>query len=96
MEDGPEANKRFWTQWLAAFPDTVVTVEDIVVSGDRVVGRFTYRATHAGEFMGVLPSGKRVEIRSIDIWRVEGGKFVEHWDELGGLEFLTEAGPSGA
>lgn len=88
VEDGPEANKRFWAYWLSAFPDTEVTVEDVVAAGDRVVGRFTYRATHAGEFMGVAPTGERIEMRSIDVWRVEGGKFVEHWDELGGLEFL--------
>jgi predicted SnoaL-like aldol condensation-catalyzing enzyme len=25
---------------------------------------------------------KPIEMRSIDIWRTENGKFVEHWDEL--------------
>ena len=89
VEDGPEANKRFWAYWLSAFPDTQVTVEDAFAAGDRVVGRFTYRATHTGEFMGVAPTGERIEMRSIDVWRVEGGSFVEHWDEVGGLEFLT-------
>ena len=30
--------------------------------------------------MGVPPSGAQVELHSIDIWRVENGKFAEHWD----------------
>ena len=92
VENGREANKQFWSYWLSAFPDTEVTVEDAFVAGDRVVGRFTYRATHAGEFMGAKPTGQRVEMTSIDIWRVEDGKFVEHWDELNGLEFFGKLG----
>ena len=99
VENGREANKRFWSYWLRAFPDTEVTVEDAFASeaGDRVAGRFTYRATHAGEFMGARPTGRRVEMTSIDVWRVEGGRFVEHWDELNGLEFFGQLGlvPSG-
>lgn len=90
VEDGIEANRRFWVGWLAAFPDTEVTVEDALAAGDRVVGRFTYRATHTGTFMGVPPTGNRVEMRSIDIWRVEGGRFAEHWDELNTLELFVQ------
>lgn len=92
VEGGLEANKRFWSYWLSAFPDTEVTVEDAISVGDRVVGRFTYRATHTGEFMGFAPTGDPVEMKSIDIWRVEGGKFVEHWDELNTLEFFQALG----
>lgn len=92
VENGREANKQFWSYWLSAFPDTQVTVEDAFVAGDRVVGRFTYRATHVGEFMGAKPTGQRVEMSSIDIWRAEDGRFVEHWDELNGLEFFGQLG----
>jgi predicted ester cyclase len=94
VEDGREANKQFWSYWLGAFPDTEVIVEDAFASeaGDRVVGRFTYRATHNGEFMGAEPTGRPVEMRSIDIWRVERGRFVEHWDELNALELFGQLG----
>lgn len=98
VEDGREANKRFWSYWLSAFPDTEVTVEDAFAVGDRVVGRFTYRATHEGEFMDAAPTGRSVEMTSIDIWRVEAGVLVEHWDELNGLEFFGQIGlvPAGS
>jgi predicted pyridoxine 5'-phosphate oxidase superfamily flavin-nucleotide-binding protein len=32
------------------------------------------------------------ELRSIDIWRVQDGKFVEHWDELNLLEVFQQMG----
>ena len=92
VADGREANRQFWTAFFGALPDLSVTVEDIVVSGDRVVGRFTYRGTHTGELMGIPPSGNRVEMRSIDIWRVEDGMFVEHWDELNLMEVFQQIG----
>jgi predicted ester cyclase len=57
-----------------------------------VVGRFVYRGTHSGEFMGIPASGRSVEMRSIDIWRVADGMFVEHWDELNTLQFFQQIG----
>lgn len=92
VADGREANKQFWSQWLTAFPDTQVTVEDVLVVEHNVIGRFTYRATHQGYFMGVSPTGNPITMRSIDIWRVQDGKFVEHWDELNTLELFQQIG----
>jgi predicted ester cyclase len=69
--DGREANRRFWAAFFTALPDLSATMEDFVTSGDRVVGRFVYRGTHACELMGIPASGNQVEMRSIDIWRVE-------------------------
>ena len=90
--DGREANRQFWAAFFAGLPDLSATVEDLVMSGDRVVGRFVYRGTHTGELMGIPASGKPVEMRSIDIWRVEDGMFAEHWDELNLLEMFTQMG----
>jgi steroid delta-isomerase-like uncharacterized protein len=92
VDDGREANRQFWASFFKALPDLTATMEDLVISGDRVVGRFAYRGTHLGEFMGIPASGRPVEMRSIDIWRVADGLFVEHWDELNTLEFFSQMG----
>jgi predicted ester cyclase len=84
--------KAFFTGWLAAFPDTHVVVEDSLTSGDTLVGRFTYTATHTGPFLGIAGTGNRIIMRSIDIWRVREGKFIEHWDELNLLEVFQQLG----
>jgi steroid delta-isomerase-like uncharacterized protein len=99
VADGREANREFWTAFFDAIPDLRATMEDLVVAGDRVVGRFIYRGTHTNELMGIPASGSPVEMRSIDIWRVEDGMFVEHWDELNMLEVFQQIGalpPAGA
>ncbi len=90
--DGREANRQLWTMFYAAMPDMQVTQEDLIVSGDRVVGRYTYRGTQTGEFMGIPASGNPIAMRSIDIWRAKDGMFVEHWDELNVLEVFQQMG----
>jgi predicted ester cyclase len=92
VENGREANRTFWADFLTAFPDMTATMEDLVVAGDRVVGRFTYRGTHLGPLYGIAATGNPVEMRSIDIWRVVNGEFVEHWDELNMLEVFQAVG----
>jgi steroid delta-isomerase-like uncharacterized protein len=92
VADGREANRQFWTAFFAGLPDVSVTMQDLVISGDRVIGRFVYRGTHTGDFMGIPASGNPVEMRSIDIWRLQGGMFVEHWDELNLMQVFQQMG----
>ena len=35
--------------------------------------------THSGEFLGVAPTQKRVEIRYMDFWKVVDGKIVDNY-----------------
>lgn len=53
--------------------------------------RATMSATHQGSFMGIPPTGKRVEISGIEYFRLANGKIVERWvmfDDLGLMEQL--------
>ncbi|MHA3701194.1 ester cyclase [Jatrophihabitans sp. YIM 134969] len=98
---GREGNRVFWTAFFAALPDLTATQGDLVVAGDRVVGRYVYRGTHTGDLMGIPATGRPVEMRSIDIWRVADDMFVEHWDELNLLQVFQQIGvipalPSGS
>ena len=81
---------------LAAFPDSRVTVEDLIAEGDKVVTRFTWRGTHHGEFMGVPPTGRRVEVGGIWIHRLENERIVEgrEWGQVDWLGLLRQLGAS--
>jgi len=62
-----------------AFPDLHLTIETQVAEGDWAVMRLTYQGTHLGPFMGVPPTGKKVEFRAITMNRYADGKSVENW-----------------
>lgn len=86
-----EGLKGGFAEYLAAFPDARMIVEDMFGAGDKVAVRFTCRGTHQGQFMGVPPSGQPVTMTAILIHRLAGGKMVEDWewsDQLGVLRQL--------
>lgn len=62
-----------------AFPDLEVTIDDQYADGDTVITRKSYRATHGGPFLGIAPTGKRVQFTVMDIIRLRDGRYVEHW-----------------
>ena len=92
--DGRESFKQFVTVFRAAFPDLRLTIEDMIAEGDKVVCRITITGTHTGdsEFMGVAPSGKPIELETIDILRFDNGKMVEHWGRTDLLCMLQQLG----
>ena len=75
---------------FAATPDHRMHVEDRIIAGDKVVARTTHTATHTQTFRGIPPTGKPFTFRTIDIWRVENGKFAEHWDLTDAAEVLSK------
>ena len=91
---GPDSAVSFFKDWLQAFPDGEVVCEEALAAGTpsagRVVGRFTYTGTFTNSMMGMPPTGKRVVMRSIDIWRVSDGRLAEHWDELNTADWFAQ------
>jgi len=74
-----EAAKQEAADFRRGFPDVVSTIEDLIAEGNKVVARWRSRATHRGEYMGILPTGKGVEFTGISVYRMEGGKIAESW-----------------
>ena len=89
---GREGLKQLVMMVLSAFPDIHPTVEDAVAEGDKVAVRIVARGTHQNAFMGIPPSGKAVEWREMHIYRVVGGKIVEHWGEIDQFGLLQQIG----
>jgi predicted ester cyclase len=75
-----------------AFPDYAGTNVDQIAEGDKVANRFVFLGTHLGEFMGVAPTGKRVEFIGNSIDRVVDGRIVESWVEVDVLGVLRQLG----
>ena len=57
-----------------------------------MVVRWTWRATHKGEYMGIAPTGKQVTLTGIAISRVVDGKTVEEWGEMDNLGMMQQLG----
>ena len=69
----------FFAARLAGVPDLKVEIEAMVASGDKVAASFVYTGTHGGLYFGVAATHKPLRFTSCDIFRVSGGRIVEHW-----------------
>lgn len=76
----------------AAFEDFRATMLDQIAEGDKVVTRKVFHGRHTGEFHGIAPTGREVEIQVIDIVRVVDGRIVEHWNCVDRLGLLAQLG----
>ena len=62
-----------------AFSNKVCIDEARITQGEWCAAFGRQEADHSGEFMGISPTGKRVEIRYMDFWKVVDGKIVDNW-----------------
>jgi steroid delta-isomerase-like uncharacterized protein len=82
LDDGSDRRGReaYWTfvrRYRDAFPDLEVTVEDVVSEGDKIVLRSTVRGTHEGTFLGVEPTGRRIDVTRMVVHHIDDGRIVE-------------------
>jgi predicted ester cyclase len=98
LSPGPEGQKQALTYYLTAFPDAKGTIHDIFAKDDRVALRWSARASHLGEWLGIPPTGQHSTMSGITIYRIAEGKAVEGWSSIEvnpteeELRWLTEGG----
>ena len=89
---GLEGFKQWAITGRTGLPDMHITIEDMVAEGDKVAKRWTFRATHKGDFFGIPPTGKQVAWTGTTIYRIAGGKIVEIWWNIDVLGLFQQMG----
>jgi steroid delta-isomerase-like uncharacterized protein len=74
------------------FGEMYFVIEDQFAEGDRVATRWTMRAVHQGEYMGVPATGRPVTLAGISIYRFTDGKVAEGWVNSDDLGLLRQIG----
>ena len=96
LEGGMEKGLEGWRKGVAAYfevwPDCHWEVRQIVAEGDLVCVRCVWTGTHSGEWMGVPASGKKIKVANVDVYRLEDGKFAEHWDVMDAMSIFKQIG----
>jgi predicted ester cyclase len=90
-ESGQEGVKRTIRYLRSAFPDFTLTIDELVVAGDKVWARQHGGGTNLGSFAGRPATGIAMTTDVFDVCRFEDGKMVEHWgvpDQLGAMQRL--------
>jgi steroid delta-isomerase-like uncharacterized protein len=97
---GVDAIRQTVVMYRSAFPDIHYTVEDQIAEGDKVLSRWTIRATHRGELQGIPPTGKSFTISGMTVDQGRDGQFIQSWINWDMLSMLQQIGvvpePSGS
>jgi steroid delta-isomerase-like uncharacterized protein len=75
-----------------AFPDWHITIEDMIVEGDKLVARMSVTGTHRGPFFGIPATGRRIATSGTHTLRYAGGKLAEHWSHSDDLRMMQQLG----
>ncbi len=93
---GPEAFRQLVLVYRTAFPDVHLTVEDVFAVGDRVAVRWVSRGTHLGPMMGIPPSGRKIEVMGMSLFRIAGHQVAEEWEGFDTLGLMQQLGVTDA
>ena len=95
-QEGIENFRRLFELAFIAFPDWHEEIRDIVAEDDRVWVRVEATGTHTGEWSyngaRLSPTGNRITMMMIFIWRIADGRLVEGWEVESDLDFLYKLG----
>ncbi len=89
---GPAGFKPFHAKFCAALSDLHVTIEDVIDEGDKVAVRFSVKARHTGDGLGVPPTMRPVAVEGLAIARIHEGRVVEGWNALDQLGLFVQLG----
>ena len=89
---GAEGMRQHLVAVKKTYPDYKMKVIRQYVDGDYVISEFVMRGTHKGDFLGIAPTNKVLEITGVDIDKVIDGKIVEHGGATTTFEKFWENG----
>jgi steroid delta-isomerase-like uncharacterized protein len=89
---GPAGYLEIINMMRSGFPDIQWTLEEMIAEGDNIVARYTMRGTHQGAFMGVPPTGKKIAVQALNIYRFSNGQILEELGQPDLLGLLQQIG----
>jgi predicted ester cyclase len=75
-----------------AVPDLQVSVEEVWVAGDQVIGRLRFTGHFTGQFNGIQGDGHSIQFDAVDIYTVKEGRIAANWHLEDNLTLLSQLG----
>lgn len=74
------------------FPDLEFVLDDVIGEDDRVAIRWTRSGTQEKSVMGVEPTGDRISVSGMTIYRIADGRIAEAWNVRDTVAMLKQLG----
>lgn len=68
------------------YPDLKMSIIRQYCDGDYIISEFIAEGTHEGEWLGMIPTGKKLTFTGVNIDKMTDGKIVEHGGSMSTFE----------
>ncbi len=89
---GLENFKAHYQNFLTGFSDIEFDIVDIFGQDDKIVKHWNFKGKHSGEFFGIPPTGKTVEVEGVTLVKMENGKIAREQDFMDSMTFMSQLG----
>ena len=89
---GREGMKPLIAGFNAAFPDTKVTVHEVIATPGRAAVRAEITGTHKGEWFGIAPTGKAFRMPLHEFHALQDGRITHTWHLEDWFGWLAQVG----
>ena len=79
-------------RFFSAFPDFHGVVDIELADDNWVAATGVVTGTHQGDWFGIAPTGRPMEMRYSDFWRIENGRLEENWVMIDHVEVCRQLG----
>ena len=87
-------NKKGFKQFIyllwKAFPDIVITFDDIIIEGNNVACRYNLTGTHKGEFVNLRPTDKQFKVNGMTVFSFRDTKVIERWNLVDMMSLMEQ------
>jgi steroid delta-isomerase-like uncharacterized protein len=84
--------KAYYQNFLTGFSDVKFTVKDVFGQGNKIVKHWNFKGTHTGDFFGIPPTGKLVDIEGVTLVLMKNGRISQEQDFMDNTQFMQQLG----
>ena len=89
---GVQGVKDYYKNYVTGFSDRSFTIVDLIGQGDKIVKHWNFKGTHTGNFFGIPPTGRKLDLSGVTLVKMKDGKIVQEHDIFDNLSFLKQLG----
>ena len=89
---GIDGFKAYYNNYLTGFSEVTFTILDAFGQGDKIVKHWRFQGKHTGDFFGIPPTGKIVDVEGVTLVKMKDGKIAQEQDFFDNLVFYQQLG----
>ena len=90
--EGIDAFKSYYNNYLTGFSDAEFNIVDVFGQGDKIVKHWNFKGTHDGDFFGIPPTDKKIDLIGTTLVLMKDGKILQEQDFFDNYSLLSQLG----